>query len=191
LKVEVPMATPLRLLCSYSYFSIGLHGIAKRNSRVTVHVFRIGSGNKFSSEAFNQAVSLHSRTRNQYHAPFDFDFDFDFDFNFNLDDPSLPEFLELLKKVAHSSSQAEGLHSSSFQANRDLICSAIWALREEWKPALLAFKWNCRYNDEKVCNLMVWVSATHGKFSTAWCIIRDMHHSSLSTHQAMLIMIDR
>uniref|UniRef100_A0A0R0G316 Pentacotripeptide-repeat region of PRORP domain-containing protein n=1 Tax=Glycine max TaxID=3847 RepID=A0A0R0G316_SOYBN len=100
-------------------------------------------------------------------------------------------FLELLKKVTHSSQQALGLHLSGFQANRDLICSAIWVLREEWKPALLAFKWSCHGNDEKVCNLMIWVLATHGKFSTAWCIIRDMHRSSLSTRQAMLIMIDR
>ncbi|XP_014500612.1 pentatricopeptide repeat-containing protein At1g80880, mitochondrial [Vigna radiata var. radiata] len=177
------MAAPLRLRCYYSYFSSRLHGIARRKSQLTVSLMGIGSSNKFSSEALHQTVSLHSRSQNQYHAPFDF--------NFNLDDPLLPEFLELLKKVAHSSSQAEGLRSSNFQANRDLICSAIWALREEWKPALLAFKWNCHLNDEKVCNLMVWVSATHGKFSTAWCIIRDMHHSSLSTRQAMLIMIDR
>jgi len=177
------MAASLRLRCYNSYFSGGLHGIAKRNSQLTVPVIGIASCCKFSSEALHQTVSLHSLSQNQYHAPFDFDF--------NLNDPSLPKFLELLKKIAHSSSQAEGLHLSSFQANRDLIGSAIWALREEWKPALLAFKWNCHHNDEKVCNLMIWVSATHGKFSTAWCIIRDMHLSSLSTRQAMLIMIDR
>ncbi|ESW22811.1 hypothetical protein PHAVU_005G183000 [Phaseolus vulgaris] len=177
------MAASLRLRCYNSYFSGGFHGIAKRNSQCTVPVIGIASRCKFFSEALHQTVSLHSRSQNEYHAPFDFDF--------NLNDPSLPKFLELLKKIAHSSSQAEGLHLSSFQANRDLIGSAIWALREEWKPALLAFKWNCHHNDEKVCNLMIWVSATHGKFSTAWCIIRDMHLSSLSTRQAMLIMIDR
>ncbi|KAG5115145.1 hypothetical protein JHK84_041258 [Glycine max] len=164
------MAVPQQLRCYYFNVSRGFH----------LHVIGSGSSNVLSSQALHQTVSIHSQSQ----APFNFNF------NFNLDDPTLPKFLELLKKVTHSSQQALGLHLSGFQANRDLICSAIWVLREEWKPALLAFKWSCHGNDEKVCNLMIWVLATHGKFSTAWCIIRDMHRSSLSTRQAMLIMID-
>ncbi|XP_019436156.1 PREDICTED: pentatricopeptide repeat-containing protein At1g80880, mitochondrial [Lupinus angustifolius] len=109
--------------------------------------------------------------------------------------PSLPQFLQLLKRVSHSSSPASEsitlLDDSGFQANRDLICSAIWALREEWKAAFVAFNWGNCYDDEKVCNLMIWVLGTHAKFSTAWSIIGDMHRSSISTRQAMLIMIDR
>ncbi|KAJ1428482.1 Tetratricopeptide-like helical domain superfamily [Sesbania bispinosa] len=154
------------------YLSRGLHAITKR-PHLVVPAFADVS----SSQTFYQTVSLpsnsHSQCQNQ-HAPFNF--------NLDLDDPALPQFLELLKK---------GLHLSGFQANRDLVCSAIWALREEWKPALRAFEWNPHDNDEKVCNLMIWVLGTHGKFSTAWCIVRDMHSSSLSTRQAMLIMIDR
>lgn len=166
----------------YFYLSRWLHGIAKR-SKLIGPVIGIASNSSFSSQALHQTVSLHCHPQSQDYAPFNF--------NFNLDDPTLPQFLESLKKVANSSSQEEGLHLSDFEGNRDLICTAIWALREEWKPALLAFQWNCHHNDEKVCNLMIWVLATHGKFSTAWCIIRDMHRSSLSTRQAMLIIIDR
>ncbi|XP_058745982.1 pentatricopeptide repeat-containing protein At1g80880, mitochondrial-like [Vicia villosa] len=105
-------------------------------------------------------------------------------FNFDLDDPSLLQVLQFLKK--------DDEHClSSLQPSRDLICSAIWVLREDWKHALRAFELNSSCNDEKACNLMIWVLGTHGNFSTAWSIIRDMHSSSLSTHQAMLIIIDR
>lgn len=127
------------------------------------------------SQAFYQTLSLPSQNQNQY-APFDF--------NLDLDDPDLLQFLQFLKK--------DDDHSlTSLEPNRDLVCSAIWVLREDWKPALRAFKWNSRYNDEKACNLMIWVLGTHAKFSTAWSIIRDMHASCLSTHHAMLIIIDR
>ncbi|XP_020232243.1 pentatricopeptide repeat-containing protein At1g80880, mitochondrial [Cajanus cajan] len=173
------MAVP-RPLQLHFYLSRAFNVIAKP-SQLIVPVIGIAISNSFSSQAMHQTVSLHSHSQSQDYAPF----------NFNSDDPTLPQFLELLKRMAHSSPQAEDLHLSGFQANRDFICSAIWALRDQWKPALLAFQWNCHHNDVKVCNLMIWVLATHGKFSTAWCIIRDMHRSSLSTRQAMLIMIDR
>ncbi|XP_027343466.1 pentatricopeptide repeat-containing protein At1g80880, mitochondrial [Abrus precatorius] len=179
------MALSLRL----HYYFFYLSSLAKR-PQLFVPLIGISTAtrNVFYplSHAFHQTLSLpsHSHCLSRYdHAPFNFDFD--------LDDPDLPQFLQFLKKLHHSSPQEEVLPSSGFQANRDLVCSAIWALREEWKPAFLAFKWNCHHNDEKVCNLMIWVLATHAKFSTAWCIIRDMHRSSLSTRQAMLIMIDR
>ncbi|KAK7325313.1 hypothetical protein VNO77_29473 [Canavalia gladiata] len=176
------MAPPLRLHCYYSHLSIQLRSIAKR-PKLFVPVVGITTANFFSSlsQTFHQTVSLPSHSQSQDCAPFNF--------NFDLDDPALQQFLELLRKV-DLLSQAD---LSGFQANKDLTCSAIWALREEWKPAFLAFKWNSHRNgvDERVCNLMIWVLATHANFSTAWCIIRDMHRSSLSTRQAMLIMIDR
>ncbi|XP_061373141.1 pentatricopeptide repeat-containing protein At1g80880, mitochondrial [Gastrolobium bilobum] len=171
----------------YLYLSRGLHVIAKR-PQLVLPVTRIANSyvSTSLSQALHQTVSLPSHSQSQ--CPYDYA---PFNFNFDLDDPSLPPFLESLKKVAHLSPQADGVDFSGFHANRDLICSAIWALREDWKPAFLAFKWNCHDNDEKVCNLMIWVLGTHGKFSTAWSIIRDMHRSSLSTYRAMLIMIDR
>lgn len=132
------------------------------------------------SQAFYQTLSLpsHSHSQTQQHAPFDFNF------NFDLDDPSLLQFIQLLKK---DDDDHDCL--SSLKPNIDLIRSAIWVLRDDLKPALRAF--NLGYNDEKVCNLMIWVLGTHDKFHTAWSIVRDMRSSSLSTHQAMLIIIDR
>ncbi|KAK7261035.1 hypothetical protein RIF29_27338 [Crotalaria pallida] len=141
-------------------------------------LFRISKHTLFCSvsQTFHQTPSLPSQCHSSPH-------------------PSLPQFIELLKRVSHSSSPASEsitlLDQSGLQPNRDLICSAIWALREEWKAAFVAFNWGNCYDDEKVCNLMIWVLGTHAKFSTAWSLIRDMHRSSISTREAMLIMIDR
>jgi len=131
------------------------------------------------SQAFYQTLSLPSHSQAQ-HVPFDFNFKI----NFDLDDPSLLQFIQLLKKDDDD-------HDCllSLKPNIDLIRSAIWVLRDDLKPALRAF--NLGYNDEKVCNLIIWVLGTHDKFHTAWSIVRDMRSSSLSTHQAMLIIIDR
>lgn len=87
------------------------------------------------------------------------------------------------------------LVDSGIEADAEMVYSAIWETREEWRLALLAFKWGerCSCSDEKACNLMIWVLGNHRKFNTAWCLIRDMHmlRSKLDTGQAMLIMIDR
>lgn len=85
------------------------------------------------------------------------------------------------------------LDESGIEANRDMLCSALWALREEWKLAFLAFKWGekCGCSDEETFNFLIWVLGNHRKFNTAWCLIRDMHRSSMDTRRAMLIMIDR
>ncbi|KAJ7962746.1 Pentatricopeptide repeat [Quillaja saponaria] len=111
-------------------------------------------------------------------------------------DPGLPQFLELLRKLPPFPSEEEAmafLDESGIEANRDLVYLVIWELREEWRLALLAFKWGEIHNccDEKTCNLMIWVLASSKMFSAAWSLIRDMHRSSMNTRQAMLIMIER
>ncbi|KAF7814518.1 pentatricopeptide repeat-containing protein [Senna tora] len=156
------------------------------------------------SQAFHQTVTIpshslppsfthlsvfHPFTTQALTHPIDFD---DNDFHFDGD----PQFLQLLKGVAHFSSEAEAtpfLDGSGIRASRDLVGSAIWELREDSKAAFLVFKWGEKWNcnDEKVYQLMIWVLGNHKRFSTAWCLIRDMHRSSLCTRQAMLIMIDR
>jgi hypothetical protein len=123
------------------------------------------------SQAFYQTLSIPSHS------------------NFDFDHPTLFKFIQFLKN--NNNDDDAHFLSSLEEPNTDLICSAIWFLREDWKPALRAFKLNSLYNNEKACNLMIWVLGTHAKFSTAWSIIRDMHNSSISTHQAMLIIIDR
>lgn len=155
------------------------------------------------SQGFQQIVSLPShflKPSFSYHSrplsnPIDFNAD-KFHFRGDPIDPVLQQFLELLRKVDYSSSQAEAmafLDGSGIKANRNLIGSAIWELREEYDAAFLAFKWGKKWNcnDENVYQLMIWVLGYHRKFSTAWGLIQDMHRSSLCTRQAMLIMIDR
>ena len=85
------------------------------------------------------------------------------------------------------------LDDSGIEVNSEMIYSAVWELREEWRLALLAFKWSEKWGcaDEKSRNLLIWVLGNHRKFNTAWCLIRDMHQSKVDTRRAMLIMIDR
>ncbi|XP_048331799.2 pentatricopeptide repeat-containing protein At1g80880, mitochondrial [Ziziphus jujuba] len=115
---------------------------------------------------------------------------------YDLHDPGVLESVEILKRAADLPTETEAMLSiqeSGIEATRDLVCSAIWGLREEWKLAFLAFKWGekCGCSDEETCNLLIWVLGNHRKFNTAWCLIRDLHRSSMDTRRAMLIMIDR
>uniref|UniRef100_A0A5B7BFF5 Pentacotripeptide-repeat region of PRORP domain-containing protein n=1 Tax=Davidia involucrata TaxID=16924 RepID=A0A5B7BFF5_DAVIN len=106
------------------------------------------------------------------------------------------EFVGLLKKGENFVSEVEAiafLDDSGFQPNKNLVYSTIWALRDEWKLAFLVYKWGEKWScsGEKVSGLMIWVLGNHKKFNTAWCLIRDLHRSSVDIRQAMLIMIDR
>ncbi|KAH0982913.1 hypothetical protein GBA52_010090 [Prunus armeniaca] len=108
----------------------------------------------------------------------------------------LTQFLELLKHAAHFASEAEAmafLDKSGIEVNGDTVLLAIWELKEDWKLAFLAFKWGEKLGccDEEACSLMVWVLGSHRKFSTAWCLIRDLHRALMDTRRAMLIMIER
>lgn len=114
----------------------------------------------------------------------------------DLQDPGLLLFLKELEQVSRLPTEAEAMASldeSGIESSPDMVLSAIWALRKECRLALLAFKWGERWgcSDEQAWNLMIWVLGSHRKFNTAWCLIRDLHRSSLDTRRAMLIMIDR
>ncbi|OWM81873.1 pentatricopeptide repeat-containing protein At1g80880, mitochondrial [Punica granatum] len=87
----------------------------------------------------------------------------------------------------------ESLESSGIDPALELVCSLIEKLKEEWRPALLAFKWGQKRGcvNEKVCCLMINVLGCHQKFSIAWCLIRDFHRMKMDTRRAMLVMIDR
>ena len=103
----------------------------------------------------------------------------------------------LLKKFSGFPSEEEEamalLDDSGVEADESLVYLMIWECRQEWKISILLFKWGEKWN----CNggrnwiLIIWVLGNHKKFNIAWCLIRDMHRSSLDTRKAMLIMIDR
>nr|XP_017216636.1 PREDICTED: pentatricopeptide repeat-containing protein At1g80880, mitochondrial isoform X3 [Daucus carota subsp. sativus] len=102
----------------------------------------------------------------------------------------------LLKKFSGFPSEEEEamalLDDSGVEADESLVYLMIWECRQEWKISILLFKWGEKWN----CNggrnwiLIIWVLGNHKKFNIAWCLIRDMHRSSLDTRKAMLIMID-
>ncbi|KDO55339.1 hypothetical protein CISIN_1g029097mg [Citrus sinensis] len=111
-------------------------------------------------------------------------------------DPREQILLDSIKRVAHFDSETQAMASldeAGVEADVNLVYSVIWALREEWRLAFLAFKLGERQGslDEKVSELMVWVLGNCNKFNIGWCLIRDMYKSSFSTRRAMLVMIDR
>lgn len=110
--------------------------------------------------------------------------------------PLEPGLLELFKRVKEFPSECDAvafLDESGVTLDSELVCSAIWALRDEWRLAFLVFKWGDKLGccNEKARSLIVWVLGSCKKFNIAWCLIRDMNRSSLDIRQAMFIMIDR
>ncbi|PSS07573.1 Pentatricopeptide repeat-containing protein [Actinidia chinensis var. chinensis] len=106
------------------------------------------------------------------------------------------ELVEALQKAEQFSSKAEAidfLDKAGGEAKEDFVYWAIWALRDDWKLAFLVFKWGEKWDclGEKAWALMIWVLGNHKKFNTAWCLIRDLHRSSMDVRWAMLVMIDR
>uniref|UniRef100_A0A9I9DUN0 Pentatricopeptide repeat-containing protein At1g80880, mitochondrial n=1 Tax=Cucumis melo TaxID=3656 RepID=A0A9I9DUN0_CUCME len=155
-------------------------------------------------QAFRQTLCLRSLFAHQFSALPSFSQkvgdQFQFDTgrfkNYRQSDACNARFIELFKRVALLPSEVEAvaaLDEFDVQADSDLVYSAIWVLRDDWKSSFLAFKWGEKWGaiDEEICNLMIWVLGNHKKFSTAWCLIRELHGSLLNSRQAMLVMIDR
>lgn len=106
------------------------------------------------------------------------------------------EILERIKttKDLHSGDEAIAfLDASNVKPDENLVFSVIWALREEWKLAFLAFKWGEKRGCvvEKTWCLMIWLLGNHKKFSTSWALIHELYKASRDTQQALLILIDR
>ncbi|GER48510.1 pentatricopeptide repeat-containing protein [Striga asiatica] len=103
------------------------------------------------------------------------------------------ERAEKAKDFASGDEAIAFLDGSGVKPDNDLIFSAIWALRDDWKLAFLAFKWGVKWDCvvQKTWSLMVWLLGNHQKFGTAWTLIHELHRDSKDTQQAMMIMIDR
>ncbi|KZV22228.1 pentatricopeptide repeat-containing protein mitochondrial [Dorcoceras hygrometricum] len=106
------------------------------------------------------------------------------------------EIIEKVQKAKdlHSGDEAIAfLDASNVIPDERLIFSVIWALREEWKLAFLAFKWGEKWDCvvEKTWCLMIWLLGNHMKFSTSWALIHELYKASRDTQQALLILIDR
>lgn len=104
--------------------------------------------------------------------------------------------IEAIQKADQFSSKDEAievLDKAGVKPKQDLVYWAIWDLRGEWKLAFLVFKWGEKWGclGGKVWALMIWVLGNHRKFSTAWCLIRELHRSSMDIRRPMLVMIDR
>ncbi|WCJ40341.1 Tetratricopeptide repeat (TPR)-like superfamily protein [Euphorbia peplus] len=111
-------------------------------------------------------------------------------------DPLKSGLLGSLKNAAFSPSEAEALlavDDSGIQPDTNLVYSAIWELKQDWKLAFLAFKWGEKWGciDDKSYELLVWILGNHRKFNIAWTLVRDLYRSAMNTQQAMLILIDR
>ncbi|XP_047341604.1 pentatricopeptide repeat-containing protein At1g80880, mitochondrial [Impatiens glandulifera] len=126
-----------------------------------------------------------------------------FDFNTQLDLPlenyqlNVRKLVDAIKNAADSFSSEEEtssfLDETCLEPNEGLIYSLICALKDDWKLTYWIFMWGKKkgFAGEKIGALMVWILGTNKKFNTAWCLIRDLHSSSVDTHPAMHAMIDR
>ena len=111
-------------------------------------------------------------------------------------DPLKSGLPELLKRLEGLSSEAEVmavLDGSGVEPNQELVYWAIWGLREDWRLAYWVFNWGEKWgcNSEGTRGLVIWILGNCKKFGVAWCLIRELHRSSVDTRRAMLIMIDR
>ncbi|XP_060205276.1 pentatricopeptide repeat-containing protein At1g80880, mitochondrial [Lycium barbarum] len=106
------------------------------------------------------------------------------------------EFVGIVQKANDFGSGDEAmlfLDECGVKPNQDLVFLVIWEWREQWKLAFLLFKWGekCNCLDENTWCLMIWILGNHGKFSTAWSLIRDLIQMSTNIQEMVLIMIDR
>lgn len=106
------------------------------------------------------------------------------------------EFVEIVQKASDFGSRDEAmsfLDQCGVKPNQDLVFLVIWELRDQWKLAYLLFKWGekCKCLDENTWCLMIWILGNHGKFSTAWSLIRHLLQMSTNIQEAVLVMIDR
>ncbi|GER48508.1 pentatricopeptide repeat-containing protein [Striga asiatica] len=89
------------------------------------------------------------------------------------------ERAEKAKDFASGDEAIAFLDGSGVKPDNDLIFSAIWALRDDWKLAFLAYKWGEKWGCvvHKTWCLMVWLLGNHQKFSTAWTLIHELHQA--------------
>ncbi|CAA7039385.1 unnamed protein product, partial [Microthlaspi erraticum] len=163
---------------SNSYFQIASFSSAFRraglvHSQILSYVPNFVSSNRFSTQTISETFDV-----NEVFAPLE------------------QGLIDLVREVSELESESDAMASleeSSFGLSHDSVYSLIWELRDEWRLAFLAFKWGEKRgcDDQKACDLMIWVLGNHQKFNIAWCLIRDMFNASRDTRKAMFLMMDR
>ncbi|OVA01335.1 hypothetical protein BVC80_1797g18 [Macleaya cordata] len=133
----------------------------------------------------------------------------DIDFQFEAEEgddtykkPNEPDnhlFIKILSQAKQFPSEVDALvfldeSLSSVRPTEALVCSAIWALRNEWELGFLAFKWGDKWgccNSARAWDLMIWVLGKQRRFGVAWRLLRKMIRSSMDSRRSLLLMIER
>lgn len=154
-------------------FSSAFHRAGLVHSQILTHVPNFVSFNRFSTQTLSETFEI-----NHALAPLE------------------QGLVELVRHVSELESEADAIASlekSSFDLDHESLYSLIWELRDEWRLAFLGFKWGEKRgcDDQKACDLMIWVLGNHQKFNIAWCLIRDMFNASRDTRKATFLMMDR
>ncbi|CAN6853472.1 hypothetical protein Bca4012_050697 [Brassica carinata] len=154
-------------------FSSAFHRTGLAHSQILSHVPYFVYYNRFSTKTIFEEFDINNEV-----APLE---------------KGLIDLVRLVSELESESDAMVSLEESTFDLNNGSLYALIWELREEWRLAFLAFKWGERRgcNDQKACDLMIWVLGNHQKFNIAWCLIRDMFHVSRDTRKAMFLMMDR
>ncbi|KAJ3693338.1 hypothetical protein LUZ60_008818 [Juncus effusus] len=129
------------------------------------------------------------------------DFEHDPDEHLHAKSLSISDFESFLQLISCakslSPSKKEALsflkNSESVEPSRELVCKALWELREDWEAALLCFRWgeesvlNCAWAWHFIIHLM----GKNERFHMAWYLVRKMRRNGVLTSQAMIIMMQR
>ncbi|XP_058067684.1 pentatricopeptide repeat-containing protein At1g80880, mitochondrial [Magnolia sinica] len=110
--------------------------------------------------------------------------------------PGLDGFLQILSQTKELSSNEDSiafLEETGVRPTSSLVYEAMRVVRNDWKLAFLAFSWGekCGCGSVGAWNLMIWILGKQRKFHVAWQLVRDMHRSAITTHRALLILIER
>ncbi|MQL89264.1 hypothetical protein Taro_021837 [Colocasia esculenta] len=111
--------------------------------------------------------------------------------------PEIPDVLQLVSRARGECSSKEEamslLRDSEIELNGDMLSSAIWELRGDWKSAILAFHWGeeCLSSCARAWHLMIWVLARNGKFNIAWLLVRQMYRLKILSQRPFTILMER
>lgn len=109
----------------------------------------------------------------------------------------LQSFIQILssaKSLSSSPKQALSLlnSSSAVELRKELVCKAMWEVRQDWELALFAFRWGeeCVANYPWAWHFIIQVVCKKERFDLAWVLVRRMYRNGILTQRAMVIIME-
>lgn len=113
------------------------------------------------------------------------------------DTSELQSFIQLLssaKSLSSSPKQALSLlnSSSAVELSKELVCRAMWEVRQDWELALFAFRWGeeCVAYYPWAWHFIIQVVCKKERFDLAWVLVRRMYRNAILTQRALVIIME-